>query len=507
MNNIVMIIVIALYMAMMIGIGVRFSRRNKNSDDFYLGGRKLGVLVTAMSAEASDMSSWLLMGLPGVALLAGLAEASWTAIGLAVGTYVNWLIVARRLRNYSQHIGAFTIPDFFSRRFHEDKKILNAIAAVVIIVFFVPYTASGFNACGTLFSSLFGVDYFWAMVISAVVIVLYTSLGGFLAASFTDLIQSIIMTIALIVVVFFGINYAGGWNNVVTNAQALPSYLSFTSTYDVATGGSAPYGALTIASTLAWGLGYFGMPHILLRFMAIENPEKLKTSRRIASIWVVISMAVAILIGVIGYSITKNGTLAAMTKSTESQRIIVEIAKLISTKDAIFAILAGIIIAGILASTMSTSDSQLLAAASSVSQNLLQDVFHVKLSDKANMLIARLTVIAIAIVGVIWARNEGSVFSIVAFAWAGFGASFGPVVLFSLFWKRTTRWGSLAGMIVGGAMVFIWKYGIAKLGGLFAIYELLPAFVFACIAIVVVSLLTKAPEKDVVKEFEEVKTM
>ena len=506
-NNIIMIIVIALYMAMMIGIGIRFSRRNKKSDDFYLGGRQLGVFVTAMSAEASDMSSWLLMGLPGVALLAGLAEASWTAIGLAVGTYINWLIVARRLRNYSQHIGAFTIPDFFSRRFHEDKKILNAIAAVVIIVFFVPYTASGFNACGTLFASLFGVDYFWAMIVSAIVIVLYTSLGGFLAASFTDLIQSIIMTIALIAVVFFGINYAGGWNNVVSNAQALPSYLSFTSTYDVTTGGTAPYGALTIASTLAWGLGYFGMPHILLRFMAIENPEKLKTSRRIASIWVVISMAVAILIGVIGYSITKNGTLPAMTKSTESQRIIIEIAKLISSKGVIFAILAGIIIAGIMASTMSTSDSQLLAAASSVSQNLLQDVFHVKISDKASMLIARLTVIAIAIVGVIWARNEGSVFSIVSFAWAGFGASFGPVVLFSLFWKRTTRWGALAGMIVGGGMVFIWKYGIAKLGGLFAIYELLPAFVFACIAIVIVSLLTKTPGEEVTKEYEEVKAM
>ena len=488
-------------------VGAICSKKNKNSDDFYLGGRKLGVWVTAMSAEASDMSSWLLMGLPGVALLAGLAEATWTALGLAVGTYVNWLIVARRLRNYTQHIDAFTVPDFFSRRFHEDKKILNAIAALVIIVFFVPYTASGFNACGTLFSSLFGVDYFWAMLISAIVIVIYTSLGGFLAASTTDLIQSIIMTIALIVVVFFGINYAGGWANVAENAKALPSYLSLTSTYDVASGSTAPYNGLTIASTMAWGLGYFGMPHILLRFMAIENPAKLTRCRRIASVWVTISMAIAILIGVIGYSITKNGYIATMTSSVESQRIIVEISKLISQNGVLFACIAGLIIAGILASTMSTSDSQLLAAASSVSQNLLQDVFHVKLSDKASMLIARLTVFAIAIVGVLWAKDEGSVFSIVAFAWAGFGASFGPVVLFSLFWKRTTRWGALAGMIVGGAMVFIWKYGIAKLGGLFAIYELLPAFVLACIAIVVVSLLTPAPDAEVVKEYEEVKAM
>lgn len=506
-TNITMIVVIALYMAMMIIIGAICSKKNKKSDDFYLGGRKLGVLVTAMSAEASDMSSWLLMGLPGVALLAGLAEATWTAIGLAVGTYINWLIVARRLRNYTQRIDAFTLPDFFSRRFHENKKVLNAIAAIVIIVFFVPYTASGFNACGTLFSSLFGVDYFTAMLISAIVIVIYTSLGGFLAASTTDLVQSIIMTVALIVVVFFGISYAGGWTNVVSNAQSLPSYLSLTSTYDVSSGGSVPYGGLTIASTLAWGLGYFGMPHILLRFMAIENPEKLKTSRRIASVWVTISMAIAVLIGIIGYAITKNGVLPAMTVSTESQRIIVEISKLISKNGVLLAVVAGLILAGILASTMSTSDSQLLAAASSVSQNLMQDVFHIKLSEKASMIIARLTVLAIAIVGVIWARNEGSVFSIVAFAWAGFGASFGPVVLFSLFWKRTNRYGALAGMIVGGAMVFIWKYGIAKLGGLFAIYELLPAFILACIAIVVVSLLTPAPDDEVIKEYEEVKKM
>ncbi len=506
-TNITMIVVIAIYMIVMIAIGINCSRKNKNSDDFYLGGRKLGVLVTAMSAEASDMSSWLLMGLPGVALLAGLAEATWTALGLAIGTYVNWLIVARRLRMYSQHIGAFTIPDFFSRRFHENKKFLNAIAALVIIVFFVPYTASGFNACGTLFSSLFGVDYFTAMLVSAIIIVLYTSLGGFLAASTTDFIQSVIMTIALIVVVFFGINFAGGWSNVVENAKALPSYLSLTSTYDVATGGSAPYSTLTIASTLAWGLGYFGMPHILLRFMAIENPEKLKTSRRIASVWVVISMAIAILIGVIGYSITKNGTLAAMTSSTESQRIIVEISKLIADNGILLAALAGLIISGILASTMSTADSQLLAAASGVSQNLMQEVFHLKVSEKVSMLIARVTVLLIAVVGVIWARNEGSVFSIVSFAWAGFGASFGPVMLFSLFWKRTNRYGALAGMIVGGAMVFIWKYGIAKLGGIFTIYELLPAFICGCIAIVVVSLLTPAPAKEVVDEYEAVKAM
>ena len=503
-RNILIIVTIAVYLLAMVLIGLFYSRKNKNTDDFYLGGRKLGPLVTAMSAEASDMSSWLLMGLPGVALVAGLAEATWTALGLGIGTWINWLIVAKRIRMYSQKIDAVTIPEFFSKRFGDDKNILSLIAGLVIIVFFVPYTASGFNACGTLFSSLFGVDYFTAMVISAVVIVAYTTLGGFLAASTTDLIQSIVMTIALVVVVVFGINYAGGWDNVVVNANSMPGFLELFNTYDPATQASKPYNALTVASTLAWGLGYFGMPHILLRFMAINDKNKLKTSRRIATIWVFISMAIAILIGVIGSAAVANGSIAL--DAANSQRIIIEISKLISQNSAFFAIVAGVIIAGILAATMSTSDSQLLTAASAVSQNIFQEFFHKKLSQKASMIVARCAVIVIAIVGVIWAKDEGSVFEIVSFAWAGFGASFGPVVLFALFWKRTTKWGALAGMVVGGSMIFIWKYLIAPLGGLFAIYELLPAFILASIVIVVVSLLTKKPSKEIEDNFELVKS-
>ena len=503
-RNILIIVTIAAYLLAMVLIGLFYSRKNKSTDDFYLGGRKLGPLVTAMSAEASDMSSWLLMGLPGVALVAGLAEATWTALGLGIGTWINWLIVAKRIRTYSQKIDAVTIPEFFSKRFGDDKNILSLIAGLVIIVFFVPYTASGFNACGTLFSSLFGVDYFTAMVISAVVIVAYTTLGGFLAASTTDLIQSIVMTIALVVVVVFGINYAGGWDNVVVNANSMPGFLELFNTYDPATQASKPYNALTVASTLAWGLGYFGMPHILLRFMAINDKNKLKTSRRIATIWVFISMAIAILIGVIGSAAVANGSIAL--DAANSQRIIIEISKLISQNSAFFAIVAGVIIAGILAATMSTSDSQLLTAASAVSQNIFQEFFHKKLSQKASMIVARCAVIVIAIVGVIWAKDEGSVFEIVSFAWAGFGASFGPVVLFALFWKRTTKWGALAGMVVGGSMIFIWKYLIAPLGGLFAIYELLPAFILASIVIVVVSLLTKKPSKEIEDDFELVKS-
>ena len=503
-RNILIIVTIAVYLLAMVLIGLFYSRKNKSTDDFYLGGRKLGPLVTAMSAEASDMSSWLLMGLPGVALVAGLAEATWTALGLGIGTWINWLIVAKRIRTYSQKIDAVTIPEFFSKRFGDDKNILSLIAGLVIIVFFVPYTASGFNACGTLFSSLFGVDYFTAMVISAVVIVAYTTLGGFLAASTTDLIQSIVMTIALVVVVVFGINYAGGWDNVVVNANSMPGFLELFNTYDPATQASKPYNALPVASTLAWGLGYFGMPHILLRFMAINDKNKLKTSRRIATIWVFISMAIAILIGVIGSAAVSNGSIAL--DAANSQRIIIEISKLISQNSAFFAIIAGVISAGILAATMSTSDSQLLTAASAVSQNIFQEFFHKKLSQKASMIVARCAVIVIAIVGVIWAKDEGSVFEIVSFAWAGFGASFGPVVLFALFWKRTTKWGALAGMVVGGSMIFIWKYLIAPLGGLFAIYELLPAFILASIVIVVVSLLTKKPSKEIEDDFELVKS-
>ena len=496
---------IVVYLVAMLGIGVWCSKRNATVDDFYLGGRKLGPLVTAMSAEASDMSSWLLMGLPGVAYLAGLAEASWTAIGLAIGTYLNWLIVAKRIRVYTHHIGAFTIPDFFSKRYRDEQNILTGIAAVVILVFFVPYTASGFAACGKLFSSLFGVNYMTAVIISALVIVGYTALGGFLAASTTDFIQSIVMTIALVVVVGFGISVAGGVDAVMENAKALPGYLNLTSTYVPATGTSTPYSTLTIVSTLAWGLGYFGMPHILLRFMAIEDKEKLALSRRVASVWVVISMAVAVFIGIVGYSMSKVGAIPVL-EAADSENVIVKVADLLSQHGVLAALVAGVILAGILASVMSTADSQLLAAASSFSQNILRDVGRVKISEKTAMVWARAAVLVISVIAVFLARDpNSSVFRIVSFAWAGFGAAFGPVVLFALFWKRSNKWGALAGMASGGAMVFIWKYGIARLGGVFAIYELLPAFIVACVAIVVVSLATAAPDQSVVEDFEAVR--
>ncbi len=504
MTQVLITISIIVYLAVVVAIGIFYSKKNKNTDDFYLGGRKLGPLVTAMSAEASDMSSWLLMGLPGLAYLTGLAEASWTAIGLAIGTYINWLIVAKRIRRYSHAYGAFTLPDFFSKRFGGSKTI-TFISALMIVIFFIPYTASGFAACGKLFSSLFGIDYFAAMAVSAAIIVIYCAMGGFLAASTTDFIQSIVMTIALVVVVVFGVNVAGGLDVVIDNAKQLPGYLDLFHTYSSATNTAQNYSILSICSMLAWGLGYFGMPHILLRFMAIEDENKLKLSRRVASVWVIISLAVAVFIGIVGYSMSKAGAIEMLTGS-DSETIIVRIANLLSSYNPLAAIIAGVILAGILAATMSTADSQLLASASSVSQNLMKECFNIKMSEKSSLIAARVTVVVISILGVILASNpDSSVFEIVSFAWAGFGATFGPVVLLSLFWKRANKYGAIASMISGGAMIFIWKYGIAQLGGIFAIYELLPAFIVAVVVNVVVSLLTKAPGKEVVEKFESIK--
>ena len=496
---------ILVYLGCMLYVGYRCSKNNNDSADFYLGGRKLGPLVTAMSAEASDMSSWLLMGLPGLAYLTGVADAGWTAIGLAIGTYLNWRIVAKRIRRYTHVAGnSITLPSFFSNRYRDEKKILQSIGAIFIVIFFIPYTATGFAACGKLFSSLFGINYQVAMVISALIIVGYTTLGGFLAASTTDFIQSIIMSIALVIVFIFGINVAGGVSAVVENAQSLPGYLTMHTTYDPVSGTEQPYPIISIVSMIAWGLGYFGMPHILLRFMAIEDEEKLKLSRRVATGWVVISLAVAVLIGIIGLAMTAAGELIPLEGSA-SETIIVKIADLMSQHGVLPALLAGTILAGILASTMSTADSQLLAASSSVSSDLLGDFLKKKTGKKGSMFADRITLLIIALIAVFLARDpNSSVFNIVSFAWAGFGAVFGPVVLFALFWKRSNWQGALAGMISGGAMVFIWKYLVRPLGGAWDIYELLPAFLVSCAAIVLVSLLTKAPSKEIVEEFESV---
>lgn len=347
------------------------------------------------------------------------------------------------------------------------------------------------------------------MVISAIVIVGYTTIGGFLAASTTDFMQSIIMTIALLVIVGFGVYSAGGFANVIDNASALPGYLSLTSSYVPGENTAQPFGILSIFSLLAWGLGYFGMPHILLRFMAIKDSKQLKTSRRVATVWVVISLAVAVFIGFVGLAMTKSG---AMESLADSETIIISISSLLAENGAVFALIAGVILAGILASTMSTADSQLLTASSGVSENIIGGLFKIKTSKSMAMVIARVTLIVISAVAVIlaWDPNS-SVFNIVSFAWAGFGASFGPIMLCALFWKRTNKFGALSGMVAGGAMVFIWKYIIAPIGvtnqslAFLNIYELLPAFITGLVFTIVISLITKKPDKEIVDTFESVK--
>ena len=497
---------IILYLCLVIFTGVMIGKRSKKSaEGFYLGGRGMGPLVTAMSAEASDMSSYLLMGIPGLAYLSGVADASWTAIGLAIGTYLNFLLVARRLRRYSVRLDAITIPSFISKRYGEKKPVIMGISALIILVFFVPYVASGLAAIGKLFNSLFGVDYMAAMVLSAVVIVGYTIMGGFRAVSTTDLIQSVVMSMALIAVLVYGVSVAGGWDVVLDNARSLPGYLTMAASHNVADNSATSYSLLDIASTLAWGLGYFGMPHILLRFMAIEDEKKLVLSRRIASVWVVIAMTASIVIGMVGLGMTKAGALEFLSGSS-SETLIVRVASLIAQHGVLAAILAGLILAGILAATMSTADSQMLAAASSVSQNILQEFGHMKLTEKQSLFAARLTIICISVVGVVLARDpNSSVFGIVSFAWAGFGGSFGAVVLCSLFWKRCNWQGALAGMLSGGLMVFVWKYIISPLGGVFGIYELLPAFLISLVVCVVVSLVTPAPSAEIEAEFDAAK--
>ena len=457
------IVSIFVYLACMLLVGFIASKNTNDVGDFYLGGRKLGPFVTAMSAEASDMSSYLLMGVPGLAYFSGIADAGWTAIGLAVGTYLNWLFTAKRLRNYTAKIDAITLPEYFKKRFRDKSNVTLLIGAITIIVFFVPYTASGFSACGKLFAKLFEVDYQLAMVVSAIIIVGYTTTGGFLAASNTDFIQSIVMSIALLIVLGYGIGNAGGLGAVIDNANSLKGYLDLNATFNNSTGGADPYGLFNKITMFCWGLGYFGMPHILLRFMAIKDPNKLKLSRRVASVWVVISLGIATFLGVVGRAMTQAGALESLiedpTSTSKSETLIVVLADHISRNGFGYALIAGLIIAGILASTMSTADSQLIAASSAVSENIFQDFFKIKFSEKAAMLTARITLVVVAVLGVVIAWNpDSSVFSIVSFAWAGFGAVFGPAILMSLFWKRTNKPGAIAGMISGALTVIIWDY-------------------------------------------------
>ena len=509
-DRIQIMITMALYMVVVILIGVAFARRaNRNSENYFLGGRSLGPWVTAMSAEASDMSGWLLMGLPGVAYWCGIADAAWTAIGLAAGTYINWLLVSKPLRRYSEKAGnAITIPEFFSNRFHEKNKVVMLIAAAFILIFFTVYASSCFVTCGKLFSTLFGLDYVPMMIAGAVFVFAYTIIGGFLAESASDFMQAVVMFIALVVVVAAGTTAAGGLSAVVNNAKGIPGFFDFFGIASPVTvdgvqqavngipqfGAAGNYGPLTILSTLAWGLGYFGVPQVLLRFMAIRHERELTRSRRIATVWVVISLSVAVFIGVVGRTLYPTD----LTTSSSAENVFI----LLSTR-LLPPILAGLVMAGILAATISSSDSYLLIAASAFSKNIYQGIVRQEATEKQVLRISRLTLLIVAIIAVIIALDENSViFTIVSFAWAGFGATFGPLTLFSLFWKRINRAGAIAGMLGGGCMVFCWKLLLRPLGGAWDIYELLPAFLFSCLCIVIVSLVTAPPSLAIQEEFD-----
>lgn len=498
-ENIQHLIAMVIYMAAVIIIGIVFAKRaNKNAESYFLGGRTLGPWITAFSAEASDMSGWLLMGLPGLAYWTGLADAGWTAIGLFVGTYFNWLIVSKRLRRYSYQLNEFTLPGFFSKRFREKKKLILIIASLFIVVFFTVYAGQCLASCGKLFVNLFGLKYHEMMIIAAIFVLFYTFLGGFLAESASDFMQAIVMIVALVAILIIAVVNAGGVSAVIDNAKQYDGFLSLIRTASPSTEQANVFGAgsnfkvLNILSALAWGLGYFGMPQVLLRFMGIRSEKELTRSRRVACIWLFIAMSAALLIGIVGRSLTTVNYLS----NAEAENIFIDMSKFLPP------ILAGFACAGILAASISSSDSYLLISTSAISENVFHGIFKKNATDKQVMWVSRIAMAVITIIAMIIAWDSNStIFGITSFAWAGFGATFGPLMLFSLFWKRTSFAGALAGMLSGGVMVFVWKLLIKPFGGIFAVYELLPAFIISCIVIFVVSLISKKPSQEVQDDF------
>jgi sodium/proline symporter len=498
----------------MIIVGLWYARRsNTDPEEYFLAKRGLGPWVAALSAEASDMSGWLLMGLPGVAYFTGYGEAFWTALGLFFGTWINWVLVAKRLRSYSQIANnAITLPEFFSKRFHDEKRILLGLAAVISLVFFSIYVGAQFITFGKLFSYIFNADMVAMVILGALLVMLYTLLGGFMAVGMTDLIQGFLMIGALLLVLIFGFFTAGGINGIARNLAAFPRFTDF---FGIATpymidgvqqltdritpqfGPGRDYGLISVISAMAWGLGYFGMPQVLVRFMAVKKTSMLNTSRNIAVIWCFIAQAAAVLIGIIGRA-TLPGLL---TTATEAENIFIHLGIRFFPP-----LIAGVVISGILAASMSSSDSYMLIVSSSLANDIFKDIIKKDASDVLVMWIARLAMLLVTIFGIgIALSGNQSIFRVVSYAWAGFGASFGPLILFSLFWKRTTFSAAIAGMLTGGITVLVWKNAVSKLGGIFEVYELLPAFILSCLVILAVSLLTPRPSAEIEKEFEAAK--
>jgi sodium/proline symporter len=463
------------YMAVMLAIGIYAYRRTGTISDYLLGGRKLGSFAAALSAGASDMSGWLLLGLPGYAYAAGY-EAGWIALGLFIGTYVNWRYVAARLRIYTAALGdSITLSEYLENRFDDRSRLLRIVTAFFILTFFLFYTSSGLVAGGKLFESVFGLPYLWAVLAGALAVIVYTFLGGFMAVCWTDCVQGLLMSLALVLVPVVAIVSQGGWGHATDAMRAVnPSMLN-----PFAAGG----GLLSIVSLMAWGLGYFGQPHILVRFMAINSPGGIPRARRIAMIWVFIGLAGALLAGFAGV-----GALKTPLSGADTEKVFI-----LLVQSLLHPVPAGICLAAILAAIMSTADSQLLVASSALTEDFYKPFIRKRASQRELVGVGRLTVVLIAAVAFALAMNpDNKVLDLVAFAWAGFGAAFGPTILMSLFWKRMTRAGAFAGIVTGGVTVFIW--GKLLDGGIFDLYEIVPGFVLSLAAIVAASLLSRPPD-------------
>lgn len=505
-TTIAILIAFAAYLLFMIFIGVWSMKKTTGADDYFLGGRGLSGPVAALSAQASDMSGWLLMGLPGSVYALGTGQA-WIAIGLGLGTIINWLVIARPLRSYTIVANnSMTLPEFFGNRYHDDKKILLGISSAIIVIFFLVYTASALASGGKLFNTVFGIDYHTALLIGAAVILIYTFMGGFLAVCTTDFVQGSMMLVALLVVPIIAWGYVSGSFSDLLAQTSVNSAHYLSLTYN----GDHPITLVEILSNLAWGLGYCGMPHILIRFMAIKNEKELKKSSAIAIIWVVISLALAVVIGLVGRAFLLPEILGETAGAPSTESVFIEMIKKVFMEILPLPFVGGLFLCGILAAIMSTADSQLLVCSSSVSADIYKDIFHPEASDEKVLKIGRLVTIIVAVLAIFIAWNpDSSIMALVSDAWAGLGSAFGPLVVMSLFWKRTNLPGAIAGLISGAATVLIWDYlpimGGQTIGAATGLYSLLVGFIVSLFCIVAVSLLTKAPEQSILDEFDAYK--
>ena len=499
------LLAIGIYLIIMIWIGAMFMKKNTSSEDYFLGGRSLNGWVAALSAQASDMSGWMLMGLPGSIYALGTGQV-WIGIGLCLGTIANWLLIAGPLRKYTiKAKNSMTLPEFFTNRFRDEKRVLLGVSSVVIVIFFVVYTASAFASGGKLFNSIFGIDYHVALLIGAFVILIYTFMGGFLAVCTTDFVQGLLMLVAVLAVPLIAF-FVMGPSNFAANLAS--TGVDPTSYFDLLQENGTKITGVSVISSLAWGLGYFGMPHILVRFMAIKDDAELKKSKKVAIVWVILGLGFACFIGVLGraYLAVKHGVI------DDSEKVFIEMIKQLFTDDLSLAFIAGIFLAAILAAIMSTADSQLLVASSAISEDIYKGIAKKDASETAVLTVGRIATVAVALIALLIAWNpDSSVMQLVSDAWAGFGAAFGPLVLCALFWRRTNFPGALAGIVSGAAVVILWDYIPVMAGDTIAnvtgLYSLVPGFFISLACIIVVSLLTKAPSEEVLKEFDEVKNM